>query len=309
MILKKNDNQKCFRMLLVILFLAGIFSRTLGIDLPDVNVSDSTKNTRLRNFIGLESALYVGTLYGLSSAWYGSKTEAFHLFNDNSEWFQIDKVGHFYSAYNLCRVSNQGFLWTGISKKRAATYGAISGAMYMTTIEILDGFQSDYGFSLGDMTANVVGPGMYLGQELLWGETRIQPKWSVHQTGYATLFPKQLGKTWQDQWLKDYNGQTYWLSGNVYKFLKKDSKFPKWLNVSLGYGIQNMVNADAERSKSVGFVPFRQYYLSLDVDLGSIKTKSKVLKSILFFLNQVKIPAPTLEYNSVQGFQFHGIYF
>ncbi len=34
--------------------------------------------------------------------------------------------------------------------------------------------------------------------------------------------------------LKDYNGQTYWLSFNVASFLPTNSGFPYWLNMSLG---------------------------------------------------------------------------
>ncbi|MFC0183196.1 Predicted lipoprotein [Pseudarcicella hirudinis] len=275
--------------------------------------SDSTQTKlnakRLRGFIIGESVGYVGTLAGLGSAWYGDKTSAFHFFDDNYEWLQIDKLGHLYTAYNLCRVSNQGFLWTGLSRKKSAVYGAVSGAAFMTTIEILDGFQSEYGFSLGDMAANVVGPGLFLGQELLWGETRIQPKWSFHHTSYAKLYPNKLGSSWNEEWLKDYNGQTYWFSANIYKFLPKGSKFPKWLNIAAGYGVENMVNADPVKSIAEGYAPYRQYYLALDVNLQHFKTKSRLLNTLIFILDQIKIPAPTLEYNSKGGFIFHGLYF
>ena len=54
---------------------------------------------------------------------------------------------------------------------------------------------------------------------------------------------------------------------------------------------------------------YRQYFLSLDVDLARIKTKSHFLKFILNGLNFIKVPFPTLEYNNEEGLIFHPIYF
>ena len=42
--------------------------------------------------------------------------------------------------------------------------------------------------------------------------------------------------------LKDYNGQTYWLSANLKSFFKK-SNVPTWLNISVGYGAEGMFGA------------------------------------------------------------------
>ena len=42
------------------------------------------------------------------------------------------------------------------------------------------------------------------------------------------------------QVLKDYNGQTYWLSANIWSF-NKESNFPRWLNVAFGYGADGML--------------------------------------------------------------------
>ena len=39
--------------------------------------------------------------------------------------------------------------------------------------------------------------------------------------------------------LKDYNGQTYWLSANLKSFFP-GSNIPPWLNVAIGYGADGM---------------------------------------------------------------------
>jgi uncharacterized protein YfiM (DUF2279 family) len=124
--------------------------------------SDTLHHQRLRNLILAESVAYTGAIAGLSSAWYGEKAQGFRFFDDNSEWLQIDKLGHFYTNYHLTRVNSQAFSWAGLSQQKAALWAGISSLTFMTTIEILDGTQPDYGFSWGDMAANI------LGKSLCW---------------------------------------------------------------------------------------------------------------------------------------------
>ena len=176
------------------------------------------------------------------------------------------------------------------------------GIGYLTVIEILDGFSSQWGFSPGDMTANTLGAGLFVGQQLAWKEQRIQLKWSYHQTKYAQYRPDLFGKNLDEQWVKDYNGQTYWLSANIKSFLKKESKFPAWLNLAFGYGAEGMTGAAYNSTSYNGqasppFQRYRQFYLSGDIDLSRIHTRSKTLHGILNALSFIKIPFPTLEFS------------
>ncbi|MBB3842162.1 hypothetical protein FHS57_006193 [Runella defluvii] len=257
-----------------------------------------------------ESAAYVGSIYGLSKAWYKTNDFShFHVSDDAHEWQQLDKVGHFFTAYQICRHTAALYQQTNVSRKQAALYGALSGFLFLTPIEILDGFQyPTYGFSPSDMVANVLGPSLYLGQYALWNEERIVPKFSFHPTSLAKVRPELLGQNLSEQWLKDYNGQTYWFSFNVASFMPA-SRFPKWLSVSFGYGIHDMVGAEIEKSRMLGYDPYRQYYLSLDIDFRRIPTRRKGVKALFFLLNTVKIPAPTLEYTRKYGVKAHWLYF
>ncbi len=64
-------------------------------------------------------ALYSAGMVGLYAAWYKDYPQSkFHFFNDNSEWLQIDKIGHAYSAYAESKASMELWRWTGISKKK-----------------------------------------------------------------------------------------------------------------------------------------------------------------------------------------------
>jgi len=89
---------------------------------------------------------YSGVMAGLYSAWYKDYPQThFHTFNDSREWLQVDKVGHLYSAYIASRGSMEMWRWTGIERKKRIWIGGMSGAVYLTVIETLDGFSSNWG--------------------------------------------------------------------------------------------------------------------------------------------------------------------
>jgi hypothetical protein len=274
--------------------------------------SDSTKQVRpnyamLRGIFAAQSVLYLGTIYGLSKSWYKQPLTHFTIEDDTREWLQMDKVGHVYTSYQIARHTAALYKKTGISKRQMLIYGAISGVIFQTPIEILDGFSPDYGFSPGDMVANLTGSVLYLGQVALWDEVRIHPKFSFHSTSLARVRPELLGKSLPESWLKDYNGQTYWLSASPKSFFQ-GSNWPAWLCFSVGYGIHDMVSAEPGKSIEMGYRPYRQYYLSVDIDLTKIKTKSKFVRTIGFLVNSLKIPAPALQF-SRKGIDFKPFYF
>jgi hypothetical protein len=115
--------------------------------------------------------------------------------------------------------------------------------------------------------------------------------------------------------LKDYNGQTYWLSGNISAFLPKSSKFPKWLNVAVGYGAEGMTGAYTNPATAPDGTPipaserYRQFYLSIDVDFSRIPTNNKTLHTILCVVNVLKFPFPALEFNTRGEILFYPFYF
>jgi hypothetical protein len=274
--------------------------------------SDSVNKKRQNTVFISEAVLASGALIGLNQLWYADYPKSsFHFINDNSEWMQMDKVGHLYSSYHIGRFGAEALNWSGTSKKNQLIYGASLGFVFLTTVEVMDGYSSEWGASMGDVIANASGTALYVSQELIWNEQRIIPKFSYHKTQYSNYRPDVLGSTFPEQIIKDYNGQTYWLSTNIYSF-SKGSKIPKWLNLAFGYGAEGMISGNNKNNAPI-LVPkperFRQFYLSLDVDLTKIKTKSHFLKTIFSVLNTVKIPAPTIEYSPQSGFKFHSFYF
>lgn len=299
---------------------------------PDFN------KKRFASVVSLQATGYGGSLALLSGAWYNNYNQtSFHSFDDFPEWLQMDKAGHFITSWYLGRIGIDMMAWSGLEKKKAILFGTAGSFLYLTGIEMLDGFSDGWGFSWSDFSANALGTGLIIGQKLslspfeggLRGMSPIEGgpremslhkglrgmslKFSFHQTYFPSYRPSLLGKNLSEQIIKDYNGQSYWLSFNISSFMQQETKFPKWLNLAFGYGAEGMISGrDAfvtlENGNTIRIERYRQYYFSLDIDLTRIKTKSRFLKTVFETISFIKIPAPALELNK-KGAKFHSVYY
>lgn len=275
-----------------------------------------------KRIVGVTSAaLYGGSLISLNKAWYKNYPKApFHTFDDSKEWLQVDKVGHAWTAYQTGRGTTAAWQWAGLSHKKAVLLGSATGFTYLTVIEILDAHSAEWGWSWADMGANLFGSALFAAQELTWKNQKIQFKFSAHRNKYEPLLgqraDKLYGNTFPQRLLKDYNGQTYWLSLNI-KGISDVWNLPPWLNLAVGYGADGLWGGFENKGyDGEGNVIFdrtdigrrRQWYLSPDVDFTQIKTSSKTLKTLFFLLNVIKIPAPALEFSN-GSFKGHLLYF
>ncbi|MFK7757191.1 MAG: DUF2279 domain-containing protein [Flavobacteriales bacterium] len=242
----------------------------------------------------------------LHQLWYKDyDRQSFHFFNDLNEWNGMDKAGHITTAYILSEKSEpffRKFNWNNRSPFVAAAFGFT----YTSTLEVLDAYSEGWGFSVSDLGANFIGSSLYLAQEKLIGDQRLRLKWSFQRSGLAMRNSPLLGESLFEQMFKDYNGQTYWASFNLFSACNKKG-LPKWLSVSGGYGINNFTRAQSDQV--AGLQPYSQYYLSLDVDWSKIPIRSKHVKNILSALNFIKLPFPTLQLDKKAGLTFHPVYF
>lgn len=275
--------------------------------------SDTLNKPRRNAVVIAESGLAAVSLIGLNQLWYADfERSKFHTINDNNEWLQMDKMGHVFTSYQMAKIGANLLHWSGVKKEHQLLYGATLGFGYLAAVEIMDGYSEEWGFSWGDIAANAVGTALYISQDLLWREQRIAVKYSFHQTNFSDISPEKLGESFLEQLLKDYNGQTYWLSFNLHAFFK-NSRIPKWLNLAIGYGAEGMVSGvryvqNTENQIVESFDRYRQFYLGLDIDLTSIETKSRLLDTIFGVINMIRIPFPTLEFNK-KGAVFHLFYY
>jgi uncharacterized protein YfiM (DUF2279 family) len=255
--------------------------------------------------ISAGAALITGSSYlVLYQQWYSDYSHSrFHAFDDRDEWEGMDKAGHFLSSYYIGAMGYHSLRWSGIRHKKALLMGATWGSMFLLGIEIFDGYSSGWGFSVADVGANVLGSAWFIGQQALWGEQRIVPKFSFRTSPYATYRPELLGTNTGQQILKDYNGQTYWLSLNPASFMGKTSRFPKWVSVAFGYGAEGMLSARRATNRQytdVNGLPFDRYpvfYLAPEIDLHRVKTKWKAVNGILKTVGWIKFPLPGLAFS------------
>ena len=198
--------------------------------------SDQYRPDRLRKVVLAETALFAVTSIGLYALWYKKFPRSrFHLHNDNREWLQVDKIGHATTAYTIAAMQHDLMRWSGVKPAPAITTAALTSLAYLSIIEVMDGFSRDWGFSTGDMLANISGAALFAAQQYAWGEQRMGLKISARFTPYAAYNPALLGKHWASRLMKDYNGQTYWLSLNLRSFLPNNTGIPVWANVCLLY--------------------------------------------------------------------------
>ena len=258
---------------------------------------------------------YIGSMSWLYTQWYKNyPTSAFHFFNDDSEWMQMDKFAHCWDAYNIARPLQSIYTWAGYDNKRATLYAAGVAYLYQTTVEVFDGFSQEWGFSPGDIMANTTGVALFTSQQLLWKEQRFILKFSFHTTQFSKYRPDLLGSTVPEKILKDYNGLTYWLTVCPGKFMKPGNHFPKWLNLAGGFGAEGMTGGKVNPTEVDGKpIPFferrRQYYLSLDINLSAIETHSRFFNSLFSLINIIHLPAPAIEFSDKAKPKFHGLYF
>ena len=272
------------------------------------------KNVKI--VLGVEAAFYATSMTGLYFAWYADYPQSpFHFYDDNGEWMLMDKGGHLATAYIVGNYGYQALRGAGLDEKRSIWFGGTLGFAFLTTVEVFDGFSKGWGFSWGDMAANTLGSGLFIGQQLLWHEQRILIKYSFHTTEFPKYRPDVLGENFLQQTIKDYNGITIWASCNIKSLLlNKESKFPAWLNVAFGCGATGMTggfeNALEHNGKPIPhFDRKQQYYLSLDIDFTKIPTNNKFLKYTFKVLNIFKMPLPAIEYNTGDEWKWHWMYF
>ncbi len=322
---------------IVILSILVLFTVSLFSQAPILRDAypDSLIKKRAYWVVGSETGLVLGSMSVLYGAWYKDYSNGkFHFKDDNAEWMYMDKFGHFTTSAYIGKYTYEFNRFAGMPEHKAILLSGGISVAYMLTIELLDGFSEGWGFSTGDLIANTSGTALFMGQQFLWHEQRFLMKMSYHSSEihktylnnpdytisyqnkpYAMdrLYKVRFGSTGAENFLKDYNGQTYWLSGNIASFLPEGTKFPKWLNVAFGISAEGMQGAKHDNAQVIADFDlhprFQQYYFSLDVDFTRINTPYRGLNLLFHSLGYVKFPFPALEYNEYDGLKFHAMFF
>ena len=309
---------------ILLLFICTFCSQITAQYIEGEPITDSlsTQKRKKQFIIGTASAYSLASV-GLYFAWYDDyDQQSFHFFNDWNEWLNMDKLGHLYGSYIQSDLLFQLGQWSGYDDEKSLKIACLTALGFQTGIEVMDGFSSRWGFSVPDFTFNIMGIGSFYAQQKLWNEQRIRLKFSywpvqysdeiIHsETGLYSFALSQrsdalYGINFFENLVKDYNGQTIWISANLKSFWR-DSRIPPWLNLAIGFGAENLYGGFENRWEindeniivSVDRYPRNhQYILSPDIDFSKIKTKSPFLKTLFDVLNMIKLPAPAIMINS-----------
>ena len=321
---------KIFTLLAFLILANSSFSQSQKLRFAETATTFNKK--RFWGVTGGSLAIYGATLAVLSSYWYKDyPRSSFHFFNDRNEWLGNDKAGHIFSSYFISRWSVGIYRWTGMKDRAAILTGGIMGTFFLSSVEILDGFSSKWGFSGWDMLANLSGSLIVIGQEFAWHDQRIVIKMSALSQNYPDDLKYRtdylFGDTPLELLLKDYNAHTIWASANIKSFMKRERRFPHWFNIAFGYGSEGLLGgfenrwcgdpqsasycecSDANRVDRSDIDRYPQFYLSFDVDFTRVQTKKPVVKVLMHLLNLIKVPSPTLEFNRKDGVIFHPLFF
>lgn len=258
--------------------------------------SENFNRSRFNTVIISEAAVGTIVTIGLQYLWYKKYPKShFHFFNDNDEWLQMDKMGHAATAYNISAIQYNLMRWSGVNRGTSEWIGGATGLAYLMLIEIMDGFSAQWGFSKGDMAADIFGSAFFTAQQALWKEQKIQMRFSFHESIFAKYNPGELGANFPQRLIKDYNAQSYWFSFNIHSFLNKGNNFPRWINADFGYGADGMTGA-VTNPKEVNGNPIptfdrnRKFFFGMDgafTKPGTIPFPS--------WINIFRIPTPVIE--------------
>ena len=276
--------------------------------------TDSSKTIIKIINIGVPSAAVI-SLVGINEVWYKNYARSdFHFFDDLKEWNGMDKIGHACTSYQLNKISHSLFKKNNIKKPLLKSSVYTFG--YMLGVELLDGYSTEWGFSIYDVIGNGLGTILYTFQERKFKNQPFKIKFSSHKSTYASCRPSLLGENRLQQILKDYNGQTYWLTFNYNELWNKRIKLFDYIDFAFGYSIDGFTgghnnpeisSCNCLISNCNNLKRTSQFIFSVDLNTSKIKNKHPILGKFLLPFDIVKIPFPAFILNNSKNFKL--IYF
>ena len=276
--------------------------------------TDSSKTIIKIINIGVPSAAVI-SLVGINEVWYKNYARSdFHFFDDLKEWNGMDKIGHACTSYQLNKISHSLFKKNNIKKPLLKSSVYTFG--YMLGVELLDGYSTEWGFSIYDVIGNGLGTILYTFQERKFKNQPFKIKFSSNKSTYASCRPSLLGENRLQQILKDYNGQTYWLTFNYNELWNKRIKLFDYIDFAFGYSIDGFTgghnnpeisSCNCLISNCNNLKRTSQFIFSVDLNTSKIKNKHPILGKFLLPFDIVKIPFPAFILNNSKNFKL--IYF
>jgi hypothetical protein len=257
--------------------------------------------TKQKLIIGGLAAQQLASLYLEYKWWWEDNYHPFVINNDggfNNYSSGLDKVGHFYVSYMYSNLLFELLKYGEFKEKNCLLLSAVIPFVWAFSIEVGDGFSS-YEFSPADLLANTLGIGYAFAQNKVPYLQNFKFKFSYFPGKY---FRENNYQNWS--LTSDYDGHIYWLATDVHNILPKKAKgfWPKYLNLSFGYGVNNFSESFYYASK--GYKIQREFFIGLDYNLNAIPIKNKTSKAIVKMLDYYHFPAPGIKKTGESNWQF-----
>jgi hypothetical protein len=231
-----------------------------------------------------------------NTAWWDGKGRSFYIKDDWNNALLADKFGHFMGGYFISYFSREAFVYSGFSWEQSIFYGSLMGLVAQTYVEIKDGFAENTGFSPSDFAADFAGVAYFYIQHYVPFMQNFSPKWQYAPPEMIDVSPKARTHTFLD----NYNSTTGWISIHVHNLFwgEKESFWPKWLNIGLGYGISGYYTPNM----------YSRFVIGIDYNLVEMLPDGFPFWNWLKqSLNFIKFPAPAIEFSN-QGTKFRILY-
>ncbi len=229
----------------------------------------------------------------------------FHTFND---WYNadlnVDKLGHIWGSQAYANVLYRIFRWTGMSETSSMYWSGGGAMLFQLEMEITDGLYEKWGFSWWDMAANAVGSAWPNVQRLVPELQSVNLKMSYRPSA-------AVRNDWvQHDYIRDYDGFTYWLAFSVEDMLPESAKpwWPDWLGIAVGYGAnRTMLGKNQFNSADGRGQGEQEWYIALDYDLRKLPGDGAFVRFLKEELNIFHLPSPAVRI--APGAVWYGLYF
>jgi len=166
--------------------------------------------------VGIMGATYAGAWAFASAAWWTSadSSPTFHFRDEGGFGLDTyaggaDKLGHLYANYLATRLYDGILEWGGFSRMTSLVTATSLTTTFFVAVELKDGYQNRYGFSLADLGADLGGQALALALELV---PPVDSAFSLRLSYVPSRdYLHQRSARARLDLLEDYSGQTYLL--------------------------------------------------------------------------------------------------
>mgnify|MGYP001238017245 CR=1 FL=1 len=285
---------------IVLIFL----SQTILAQVDTLNIKKKRIFLVSSSLLGAVSGSY---LY-IQNSWWSDEQIPFH-FDDGADLkyaLNVDKAGHFMGGIQAADLFSSSMRWAKMNKVSSLWYGAAFGSSLQLAIELKDAYAPYWGFSRWDLFLGSVGSFWPIAQHYNDNLNAINFKFSYYKRSdiYWELDRKRGKETNKYAWQDDYPNQTYWMTFDINHFTDI-SYWPEWLNLAIGFGLDDSQYLDENFTKTGGS---NEFYIAFDYDIQEIlkNWQSPTGKKVLKWLNYFHFPSPTIRISP--KFEFYPLF-